>query len=208
MRPALLATLCAAALTMSGCRSKEERSYQGRMQAVPDSEMALVELAAGTLVAVHLSDGSVKWRYQVAIPPSPYLDFSEEHRLVCPIVATRAGDLVLRYDAELHVVAGQDGRLRWKRRVRRWARNWLRCPAAAADSGVVLLRQSGLRVQKLNADGSEDWAVGIAAMGAAIAPPTVSPDTGDVLIETASHLVNISPEGAINWARPRKRLAR
>ncbi len=207
MKQMLLLLLCAAALALGGCRSKEERAYRGRLQALPSGQIALIELAAGTLAAVSLSDGAVKWRYQMTITPSPYLDYSEQYRLVCPIVATQAGDLLLRYDAELHVVSSEDGQLRWKRRVYRWAANWLRCPVATADSGVVLLRRSGLRVQKLDESGREDWAVGLAAVGAAIAPPTVSPETGDVLVETATHLVNISPAGKINWARLRKNLA-
>jgi len=201
-----LMVLLAIAALIGGCRSKHERSYRGQVQVLEGDQTALVELAAGSLAAVSLADGVVQWRYQPVMTPSPYLDYAERYRLVCPVVRTPGGDLLLRYDDELHVLSRKDGRLRWKRRVYRWAADRLRCPAATADSGVVLLRHSGLRVQKLAADGSPSWVVGLTLVGAAISPPKVSPESGDVLIQTASHLVNISPAGAINWARLRDKL--
>lgn len=58
-------------------------------------------------------------------------------------------------------------------------------------------------LQKFDSDGSPGWRYSLVSLGSAIGPPRVSRDSGDVLLETTSHVVAISPEGSLNWAQPR-----
>lgn len=198
-----LSLLSLVVICLCSCASREERRFSGQVQVVSGEPTILVERSGGALAALSALDGTEQWRYRPAVQPCSYLDFSAIYSLVCPVVETPGGDLLLRYDSELHVISRADGQLRWKLFVYRWAEGRLRCPVATADSGVLLLGKHGLMLHKFNKDGFREWRYQLLSLGTAVNPPVVVDESGDALLQTSSHLVSLSPSGVLNWAQVR-----
>jgi hypothetical protein len=193
--------LGAAACLAAGCDAIEPRAA-GQVTAL-DDETFVIEGPDGVLSAHDPSAAVVRWRYQ---PPSePFLPFLTRppKRLVCPIERTPSGALLLRYESQLVAVDSRTTKTLWVLDVPAWATLGRRCPRATLDSGVLLLRAHGLILQKVGRMGATRWMLQLGSLGAALAPPVVSAPSGDALLQTRDHLVNVSPEGTFNWVRPR-----
>jgi outer membrane protein assembly factor BamB len=196
-----MVSLVISMLVAAGCKRREE-NFAGYVHVARDPGMMVVERAPGTLVALSPEDGSELWRYEAPFPQPDYLDLSARYRLVCPMVETPNGQLLLRYDHELHSISLRDGKRRWKIDAYLFAAGKRRCVATTPDSGVVLIRRYGVAVQKLDSEAHKVWWYQLVGLGAAVNPPEVISPAGDTLVQTDSHVISISPTGALNWAQP------
>ena len=190
------------ACTLPAC-SPTDPPFVGELAVLDSDRTLIVERRDGTMSAMDLDTGQERWSFRPAPEPAPSFVTLPTLHLVCPIERTLSGTLLLRYHKRLVAVDGRTGKQLWERQLVAWATNELRCPRAAADSGVLLLRGNGLLLQKLNTDGSDEWLFSLDSFGAALAPVDVTMPSGDALVRTRSFLVSISPRGELGWVQRR-----
>jgi hypothetical protein len=197
-RSALLLLVVASAAV--GCRA--DGPPTAAQIVLLDPKTLIIEGPDGTLSSTDATTGNVRWRYS---PPQDAPTFASlpTRRLVCPLERTPAGALVARYATRLMGIESGNGATLWQRGISSWARGERRCPKATPDSGVLLLGEDGLFLQKLDSSGRDLWRLSFGKLGSALGPPHVLVPSGAALVQTRSFLVSVSPAGTINWVRPR-----
>jgi outer membrane protein assembly factor BamB len=121
-----------------------------------------------------------------------------DQTIVCPVVWTPSGNLVLRLHDEILVLSARDGTLLWKKR----SNDYWFCPTVAPDSGVLNITRGGGQLEKLNPEGARLWTFDLSGFGGPVAAPITLPPSGDTLVRTRVALLNIAPDGRLNWAVP------
>lgn len=190
------------AFALPAC-SPTEPPFVGQVAALESDRTLVVERRDGTLSASNTDTGDIRWRVRPLPEPAPGFVTVPTRHLVCPMERTRAGTLLLRYHTRLVAIDVLTGELLWERKLVGWATDEQRCPRAAADSGVLLLRGNGLFLQKLDTKGNDEWLFAMERLGAALAPVEVVMPSGDALVRTRSFLASVNPKGELGWAQER-----
>jgi len=190
------------AATLLAC-ARPEQPFVGELAFIEGDDILIIEARDGTVSAWDRETSTKRWSLRPVTDAAPGFVTVPTRHLVCPIERTLAGTLLLRYHTALVAVDGRTGKLLWQRKLVGWAKDEQRCPRAAADSGVLLLRSHGLFIQKLDREGKDEWVFAMERLGAALAPVHVVMPSGDALVRTRDYVVSISPDGRLGWAQPR-----
>lgn len=186
----------ALAMLAAGCEASPQQPASRDVWVDPGWPYALVQADLYDLVARGTSDGVERWRYRrEQPPPAPFGRFAVP-TLVCRPEWTVSHNIVLRYPDGIHVLAAENGELLWVKELR-FEGN---CPVATPDSGMVLIVEHGVRLEKLDGEGKSVWHHDFWELGVAVAQPVVVLPAGDTLVRTGKYLLNVSPSGHRNWA--------
>ncbi len=172
----------------------------------PTKNLTLVALNLRTLAAIRTSDGETLWTYHPPGTPQKSAVARRPAYLTCPPKLARNDTLLIAYTDRFAVVEADTGLERWTFRYRRRGERTL-CPAIAADSGVLFFVPSeyGDRTEltKLGVGGAMRWTTKLPDIGPVAGAPLVNQDTGDIVVFARKQLVDLSPEGLVNWVHDR-----
>ncbi len=197
MRRSIL-LLWASVVLLAGCQANPEQPVNHELWYDARWPYTLVQGSPYELVAYDTADGAERWRYRREQPPQPPFGRYPVPSVICRPVWMASQSIVLRYADGLHVIAADNGELRWSQDLPFLGQ----CPTVTLDSGIVMVVDNGMRLQKWAGDGTLLWHHDFWETGHAIAQPIVVEPSGDTLIRTAKYLLNISPDGQRNWVAP------
>ena len=186
------------ALLAYGCRAQEGFPPDQRIYSRAGADIAVYQRGTREVVARDLRTGRVRWRYTPQQkPPLPFAVMPEQS-FVCPVVWTPSGNLVLRLHDEILVLSARDGALLWQKD----STDYWFCPAVAPDSGVLNITRWGRQLEKLDPEGARLWSFDLSGSGGPVAAPFTLSPSGDTLVRTREALLNVSPDGRLNWSVP------
>lgn len=196
----IVAAVVLGALGGSACgpaNGTDARAARGTW-AVPALGLVLYQPSFRELSALDAATGEERWRFRRTLDPDPPYARLYPPQLTCPPAVTPSGKLVLRYIEALYAVDPGTGQTLWTQNLSPPAL----CPAVTPDSGVVVVVGRRKALAKFDGHGKLAWRVDLPHDGIALASPDVLLPSGDVVVRTRTHVLSLSPEGGLNWARP------
>lgn len=187
-----------AALALVGCEERPPEPAFLEVFQVPGRAIVIGQRDVERVVAIDALTGQTRWVYEPERPEQPSYAQRPVSTLVCPVAWLPVGRVVLRFHHELHTLDVESGELVWSRG---WdGRSF--CPVGTLDSGVLTIAGWGTVLEKLDANGEPLWSFGFPKHGPAVTMPIVVRPTGDAIVRTRAHLLNVAPDGELNWSVP------
>jgi outer membrane protein assembly factor BamB len=189
-----------------GCDVPQDQTPRLDPTYLPAKGITVIALDLRTLVGIRTKDGGTLWRYQ---PPELSTESSVARPpgyLACQPILAKNGRLVIGYSDRIAVIDADTGLEVW---VHRYGQHHVgvECPAVTADSGVIFVdpQKTQVRntVRKLDLNGALQWHTVLPDVGLVEGAPQVDDQTGDIVVQASVHVVGLSPEGLVNWIRPR-----
>jgi hypothetical protein len=177
---------------------------------LPGKNLTLLAIDHRSLALVDSHDGTKLWRYTPPKTVPPRYGTRPEPYLSCRPALAPNGQIVVFYTDGIVALLEQSGAERWTH-VYRTRSEWTSCPVVLPDSGVVFVDPQKSRgktlLVKLDRDGQLAWQSVLPDVGLAETSPQVDRASGDVIVQTPSHVVSVNPTGKVNWIRERSRYA-
>ncbi len=181
-----------------GCATRVDEPLQPELWLFEEEQLALLQQTPGEITAVDSKTGAVRWKFEPQPAPRAPFGVLPRSAVQCPPLVSPAGTVILRYNHDLYVLSARTGEKRWAI----YFRDYEYCPTVTPDSGIVLVTQWGEALEKLDVDGKRVWVFDLRFAGIAVGAPRAVSSSGDVLIQTAAHLVSVNPQGKLAWSLP------
>ena len=180
------------------CRSKSNDATNPHMWHEPGVPIVIEQPNPSVVVGIDVRTGEVRWRHWLEYEQRRPYGVEPMPKLSCGAILTPAGNVVLSYEHELHVLSARTGELQWTET----NRGYQFCPAVGPDSSLLRISRQRTCLVKLSASGDRLWTYDFPEAGVAVTGPLALYPSGDVLIRTDHRLLSVNPKGEPNWDVP------
>lgn len=164
-------------------------------------DCALIQSAAGTVLALDPDTGQEQWQFQLPRRTAPKFAEMPSPRLVCEPISLGEGTVLLQTERHLFALSDDDGSLRYRRPVRTAKRfGSRRCPARFVGGTWLQLDERGERLTRFDAEGRRLWQEDLPAP--AVGGPVALSSMGTIVLRTMDALIWMNSEGQVLRARP------